>query len=67
MKKLFLLGLLMVGMSVMTGCGSSDEEEQLQSVEEHAVEIQKNVQESVEEQNKNTEQLGRDASELDKQ
>lgn len=67
MKKLFLLGLLMVGMSVMTGCGSSNEEEQMQSVEEHAIEVQENVQESVEQENENTKQLGRDASELDKQ
>lgn len=67
MKKLFLLGLLMVGMSVMTGCGSSNEEEQMQSVEEHAIEVQENVQESVEQESENTKQLGRDASELDKQ
>lgn len=67
MRKLFLTGLIMVGMSCLTGCGSKDEEEQLQSVEERAVEIQKNVQESVEQQNENTQRLGKDASELEQQ
>lgn len=67
MRKLFLIGLIMVGMSCLAGCGSKDEEEQLQSVEERAVEIQKNVQESVEQQNENTQRLGKDASELEQQ
>lgn len=67
MRKLFLIGLLMVGMSCLTGCGSNDEEEQMQSVEERAVELQKEAQEAAEQQNEDTQRLGKDASELEQQ
>lgn len=67
MKKIFLYGMLLVVMCCMSGCGNSDKENELKSVEERAIELQKDAKEAADKANESTKRLGEDAKKLEEQ